>query len=220
MKKTIGWMTVLVFSLALVSVGCSSSKTAEKDEGEMASSEMKKGDMAEEESAEGEMAEESAEGMAEEGSDEMAEESDEGMADAGPAIDGYCPVAYKMAGKPVKGQEKFAVEHGGKTWYLANEKAMKAFQESPENFEVKYAGWCATGLAMGKQVKADPTIFSVHNEKIYLFSTQEAKEKFDAKAAEMAKKAESNWTAMHSEGGDKAAEDKGAKEGAADESGM
>lgn len=215
MKKTIGWMSAIVLSLGLVAVGCSSSSSAEKEDGDMAESEMKEGEGADEEAAEGEMAEEGADEEMAEGEEGMAEGEGEGeAADAGPAIDGYCPVAYKMAGKPVKGKAEFAVEHGGKTWHMANEKAMKAFDENPGNYQVKYAGWCATGLAMNKQVEADPTIFAVHNEKIYLFSSEEAKKKFMDKAEEMAKKAETNYTAMKEKGGDSAAEGEGMEEGA------
>ena len=100
-----------------------------------------------------------------------------------------------MAGKPIQGKKELAVEHGGQTWYLANEKAMKAFKANPDNFEVKFPGWCAAGLAMGKQVEADPTIFAVHNEKIYLFSSEEAKEKFMSSPDEMVKKAKENYNA-------------------------
>ena len=213
MKKTIGWITAIMLSLGLVAVGCSSSSTAEKEDGDMAESEMKEDEGVQEEEAEGEMAEEGAQEEMAEGEEGMAEGEGD-TADAGPAIDGYCPVAYKMAGKPIKGKAEFAVEHGGKTWHLANEKAMKAFNENPQNYQVKYAGWCATGLAMNKQVEADPTIFAVHKEKIYLFSSEEAKKKFMAKADEMAKKAETNYTAMKVKGGDSAAEGEGMEEGA------
>jgi YHS domain-containing protein len=217
MKKTIVWMTAVLLSLGLVAMGCSSSKSAEEKKEQ-------REDMAEQKMKD--KAKDTAEKGMEEAKKAKEEDKDEGMAEAEgtetaeaeAAIDGYCPVAYKMAGKPVKGKAEFAVEHDGKTWYLANEKAMKAFEEKPGNYEVKYAGWCAAGLAMGKQVEADPTIFAVHNEKIYLFSTEDAKKKFMAKADEMAKKAEKNYTAMKSEGG-AAAEgeegmEKGEKEGA------
>ncbi|MGM0554744.1 MAG: YHS domain-containing (seleno)protein [Myxococcota bacterium] len=213
MKKRFGWIIAGILSLGLVAVGCSSSKSAEKEE-DAAQGKMAEKEMAEEEAAEeAEAAEQAAqEEMAEAEAAEEAAAAEE----SGPAIGGYCPVAYKMADKPMKGQEEFAVEHDGKTWYMANEKAMKAFEENPANFEVKYAGWCATGLSMGKQVKADPTIFTVHNEKVYLFSSEEAKEKFEAKADAMAEKAESNWTAMQSEGAEEGAEkgmDESAEEG-------
>jgi YHS domain-containing protein len=206
MKNRLGSIIAVLLSLGLVAVGCSSGKSTEQDE-ESVKKDMHKEEMADEQAME-EAAEEE---MAEEQAMEEAGETEEASA-SGPAIDGYCPVAYKMAGKPIEGKEEFAVEHGGETWYLANEKAMKAFQENPGNYQVKYAGWCATGLAMGKQVQADPTIFMVHSEKIYLFSSEEAKKKFEAKAAEMSEKAESNWTAMQSADGEEGM-DEGGEEG-------
>lgn len=212
MKRTASLMAVVMLAFGLVAMGCSSSESAKKDREDKAEQKMKESaeDTAEkgvEEAKKAEKEEKAEGGMAE--SDAKADAAAEG-----PAIDGYCPVAYKMAGKPIQGKKEFAVEHDGKTWHLANEKAMKAFKEDPSKFEVKYAGWCATGLSMGKQVEVDPTLFTVHNEKIYLFSSEDAKKAFDAKPAEMAKKAESNWSEMHSEKGKAKAKD-ASKEGKA-----
>jgi YHS domain-containing protein len=110
------------------------------------------------------------------------------------ALGGYCPVAYKMADKPIEGKEKFAVDHKGRTYYLANAKAKKAFEKMPDKFAVKYDGWCATGLAKGKEITSDPKVFTVYEGNIYLFSSPKAKKMFEKAPAEMAKKANQTWS--------------------------
>ena len=205
----LNWKRVATLAVALTlfaAAGCSSEESAEKDSESMEKakqSEQTKKDESAEKSAE-ESAKKEAEKTAEKSSEMSKEKSgDMKMPVKGGSKDvelaGYCPVAYKMAGKPIEGKKEFAVEQNGKTYYLANEKAMKAFKKSPDKYGVKFDGWCATGLAMGKQVPGNPKVFMVHEGNVYLFSSEKAKEKFKSDPAKMAKKAGKNYMKMTSE---------------------
>jgi YHS domain-containing protein len=206
----LNWKRIASLAIALTLVaaaGCSSEESAKKDSDSM--DKAKQSQTSEEKSAEKE-AEESGKKEAEKTAEKSSEMSKEKSGDTkkmpvkGGSKDvelaGYCPVAYKMAGKPIKGKKEFAVKQDGKTYYLANEKAMKAFKKSPDKYGVKFNGWCATGLAMGKQVSGDPSIFMVHEGSVYLFSSKKAKKKFKSDPAKMAKKAGMNYMKMTEKG--------------------
>lgn len=114
------------------------------------------------------------------------------------ALDGYCPVAYVVMGKAVKGDSRFASEHEGKTYHFANGKAKKMFDKSPGQYPVAYDGWCATAMAMGKKIESDPSIFVVRDGTTYLFSSAKAKKMFDADPAEVVAKANEHWRTVSS----------------------
>jgi YHS domain-containing protein len=114
------------------------------------------------------------------------------------ALDGYCPVAYAAMGKAVKGNPELAVEHEGRTYFMANGKAKKMFSKNPDKYAVAYDGWCATGVAHSMKVRSDPEFFVVRDGKTYLFSNAEAKMMFEKDAAATIAKAGENWPAMAS----------------------
>lgn len=53
------------------------------------------------------------------------------------------------------------------------------FDNSPDQFNVAYHGYCATGVAMGKKIASNPQTFTVNRGVTYLFSSAEAKAMFD-----------------------------------------
>ena len=110
------------------------------------------------------------------------------------ALDGYCPVAYSAMHKAVKGNPKFASEYEGRTYYLANGKAKKMFDQAPQDFAVAYDGLCATGMAHGMKVESDPNLFVVHDGTTYLFSNEEAMAMFTKDATQVIAKADGNWS--------------------------
>ena len=116
------------------------------------------------------------------------------------ALDGYCPVAYAVMDKAVKGDSKFASEYQDETYYLANGKAKMMFDKSPESYVVAYDGWCATGVANGMKVESDPTVFVVRDGKTYLFSSEEAKAMFSKDATGLVAMADQHWPAVAHQG--------------------
>lgn len=114
----------------------------------------------------------------------------------GVEIAGYCPVAYVAANKPVKGLAEHAVVQDGVTYWFVNADAKAAYEATPEKFEVKYKGWCATALSMGKKVPSDPTVFAVHAGKVYLFSNADARDAFLQSPDTMVSAADTQWSSM------------------------
>ena len=114
------------------------------------------------------------------------------IAGEAPEIIGYCPVAYVALGEVVKGSPDFTSVIDGKTYWLVNADAKKAFDDNPEKFAVGIDGYCAYAAAKGAVFPGDLQIFSVKNGKIYFFINETTKAAFD-KDANMAAQAEANW---------------------------
>ncbi len=110
-----------------------------------------------------------------------------------PAIGGYCPVAYKAAGKAQKGDPKVTSTYDGQTFLLSNAMAKQMFDKAPADYAPAYRGYCATAVAKGMKVKANPELFTVERGRTYLFSTAEAKAMFDKDRAKTIAMADQNW---------------------------
>ena len=111
-------------------------------------------------------------------------------------LDGYCPVAYLVMEKVVEGDAKYSSIYEGETYYLANADAKKMFDADPEKYLPKYAGYCATAVAMDKLMESDPQLFSVYDGATYLFSNQMAKESFNKDPQMTIKNANRNFESL------------------------
>lgn len=114
------------------------------------------------------------------------------------AIQGYCPVAYAAMGKAVKGDPKIASVVDGHRYLFSNADAKKMFDADPSKYQIAYEGWCATAISMGKKLKSDPKLFTVHGGRTYLFSNAEAKKAFDGMPEGVITKADSQWASLES----------------------
>ena len=115
------------------------------------------------------------------------------------ALGGYCAVGYVAAQKVLYGDPKYGSEYEGKLYYLSSEAAKKMFDAEPAKFAkaVKYDSYCATGVAMGKKLATDPSLVSYVDDKVFLFSSQDAKDLFDKDPQAMIAKAEKSWKKLN-----------------------
>lgn len=111
-------------------------------------------------------------------------------------LDGYCPAAYLVMEKSVKGDSKYSSTYEGEIYYLANADAKKMFDAEPEKYLPKYDGYCATAVAMDNLMESDPQLFSVYDGATYLFSSQMAKESFDKDPQMTIKNANKNFESL------------------------
>lgn len=113
-----------------------------------------------------------------------------------PAIGGHCPVAYVKMGKAVKGDARWSSERDGQTFLFSAAQAKELYDKSPDQFNVAYHGYCATGVAMGKKIDSNPETFTVNKGVTYLFSNAGAKAMFDKDPAGSIAKADKNWASL------------------------
>lgn len=100
-------------------------------------------------------------------------------ADPRVALKGYDPVAYFTEGKPVQGDKAHSYDWDEARYLFANAKNKATFASAPEKYAPQFAGLCATGLAFGKKVEADPQAWKIIDGKLYVFSSIGAKEAAD-----------------------------------------
>lgn len=112
-----------------------------------------------------------------------------------PALDGYCPVAYRF-NKAVKGKPEFSSEYQGRTYLFPTGEAKQMFDVAPSHFTVAYDGWSATAVAQGKRIAADPTVFELFRDRTYRFANQAAKDAFDQNRDDWITRADARWPAL------------------------
>ncbi len=87
----------------------------------------------------------------------------------GLALEGYCPVAYIEANKAIKGSADYPSTYKGVTYHFVSADAKQLFDRNPEKYLPAYGGWCAIGIANGKNFPVDPTNFKVVKGRTLLF---------------------------------------------------
>ena len=113
------------------------------------------------------------------------------------ALEGYSPVSYFEKGAPEKGDARYAVAHGGKTYHLASPQQVQQFNANPAKFLPAYDGWCAFGCAIDKKFPVDPRNFKIVDGRLFLFLKKpdiDALEKWnEGDEREQTRKADAYW---------------------------
>ncbi len=112
---------------------------------------------------------------------------------SGLAIYGFDPVAYFTDGKAMAGDEGLELNYGGAAWRFKNEGNLAAFENDPEVYMPQFGGYDPTAVSQGVPRPGHPEFFAVHNQRLFLFASAEAKQAFEADPDGMALQAEANW---------------------------
>ncbi len=112
------------------------------------------------------------------------------------AYDGWCATAAAV-NQRVESDPTLFVVRDGVTYLFSSAEARKMFEADPaaHAYDVVYGGLCATALSMGQEVQGDPGIFTVTDGKTFFFSSEDAKQAFDADPESIRAKADAHWVA-------------------------
>jgi hypothetical protein len=97
---------------------------------------------------------------------------------SGLAIAGYDPVAFFTDGKPMAGTGKFELRLGGVVWRFCNVGNRAAFAERPDIYMPQYGGYDPVGVAEGVAVPGNPLVWTIADERLFLFYNAMQREKF------------------------------------------
>lgn len=111
----------------------------------------------------------------------------------GLAVHGYDVVSYFTAGKPVKGDAKFAVIQSEATYRFSSQANLDTFKANPAKYEPAYGGFCAYGVSVGAKFDGDPTLWKIVDGKLYLNLDPGIQEEWSKDISGNIKKAEVNW---------------------------
>jgi len=114
----------------------------------------------------------------------------------GVAIQGYDPVAFFTDNKPVKGDEKFLVKHGGAIYFFASKEHRDLFKADPAKYEPVFGGYCAYGVSRNKLVEIDVDAFQIVDGKLLLQYSKGVRDDFNKDTKGNLTKADANWPAL------------------------
>ena len=83
------------------------------------------------------------------------------------AVSGYDLVSYFDA-RAELGSEDFASYYQDATYLFSSAAHVQQFESDPKRFLPAYGGYCAYGVAMGKRLPIDPSVFDVVAGRLYL----------------------------------------------------
>ncbi|MEM6254256.1 MAG: YHS domain-containing (seleno)protein [Cyanobacteria bacterium P01_D01_bin.156] len=96
----------------------------------------------------------------------------------GRALRGYDPISYFADGAPVEGSQEFSFEWNEAEYYFATAENRDKFIGNPGKYAPANGGYCTFGVVLAKKFDGDPTIWSVHKDRLYVFLNREVQEKF------------------------------------------
>lgn len=111
----------------------------------------------------------------------------------GLAIDGFDPVAYFVARKPVRGLPEWELRREGVVWRFQSEGNRAQFQADPGVYQPQYGGYDPVEAASGKAVAGRPELWVISGERLFLFSNAATREDFLARTEFFHGKAEKAW---------------------------
>lgn len=96
----------------------------------------------------------------------------------GLAIGGMDPVSYFTEPAPVPGRPGLELEWMGAPWLFASEANRDVFRRHPEIYAPQYGGHGAMSMARGFVSDADPAIYVLFKQRLYLFYSASNREAF------------------------------------------
>ena len=125
-----------------------------------------------------------------EGSHMEGSHMEESSAEAVLVLDGLVPVSL-VQGKDEQGSQDLAVGHKGHKYQFASADHKKAFQENLDKYAVQNGGYCPVApVRMGREIEGKPSVFTVHEGRIYLFGHPDGKKAFIQNPSEFIKSPE------------------------------
>jgi len=113
--------------------------------------------------------------------------------DQGRAIKGYDAVSYFTEGAPREGNPEITLDWNGATWLFATEQNREAFKADPDRYAPQFGGYCAYAVAKGNPAQADPRIWAIVDDRLYLNLAPGVQEKWEADRTALIAGARNNW---------------------------
>jgi YHS domain-containing protein len=95
----------------------------------------------------------------------------------GNALAGFDVVSY-FQGKPKVGNDKLAYTWNGNRWLFSSSENKEAFMAAPERFVPQFGGYCTKAVSTGFTAPGDPTVYTIWEEKLFIFSSEDVKSEF------------------------------------------
>lgn len=109
------------------------------------------------------------------------------------ALQGYDVTSYYGESPAVKGNEAHQAVYKGKRYVFVNEANQQKFAENPERFLPEFGGYCSHSISQGKTIQSNPSIYIVEEDNLFLFSKEEAKDKWSQQSLAARNTVKNQW---------------------------
>lgn len=99
----------------------------------------------------------------------------------------------------VPGKKSISAEYNGATWAFSTKENRDAFLASPARFAPQFDGHCAYGVSQGGKVPANPNLWRITDDKLYLNINPAVVGFFEEDIPGHLKSADSNWQGLETE---------------------
>ena len=100
---------------------------------------------------------------------------------------------YFVLSRAVRPQEAVQLYWGGVNWRFRNEGNRAAFALDPLVYAPRFGGLDPVRLAAGLVVRGAPTVFDVHQNRVYLFFSRDNLNRWRRNRAALLRQAQANW---------------------------
>jgi hypothetical protein len=97
---------------------------------------------------------------------------------SGLAINGFDPVAYFTDSRALPGKDEFECPFAGAVWRFRSEGNQAAFAADPDVYAPRFGGYDPVGVARGVPLPGNPRFWLIQGDRLYLFSSAEARDEF------------------------------------------
>jgi YHS domain-containing protein len=111
---------------------------------------------------------------------------------SGITLGGFDPVSYFLPEGPKPGRPDFELIWGGVAWRFASEANRAAFEAAPTAYAPRVGGYDAQVASVGRIVDANPALYVISRNRLYLFRNDANRARFlsdEARALE----SEARW---------------------------
>lgn len=107
----------------------------------------------------------------------LAYAGDQYVDESGYAVSGYDVVAYhgldqveigERQLEAIPGQKAITTEYNGAKWAFSTEENKELFVANPEKYAPQFDGHCAYGISQGGKVPANPNLWRIIDDKLYV----------------------------------------------------
>lgn len=122
--------------------------------------------------------------------------------ESGYAVSGYDVVAYhglkqveigQKQPEAVPGKKDITATYNGATWAFSTVENRDLFVANPEKYAPQYDGHCAYGVSQGGKVPANPNLWRIVDDKLYININPAVVGFFEEDIPGLLKAAETNW---------------------------
>jgi YHS domain-containing protein len=109
------------------------------------------------------------------------------------ALEGYDVITYFNLTGAKLGLDSYQAVYDGKRYLFSNENNQQKFAKDPLRYLPQFDGLCAHSVSIQKDMLANPTIYTLKENKLYMFSNEDARKQWSLDPNKSLLAANKNW---------------------------